>query len=90
MTKANPGLLARLSRIEGQLGGIRRMVENERYCIDILTQIQAVKAAIKRVEEEVLKEHAATCVADAIKSGNAKNQQKKFSELVALISRYGR
>lgn len=90
MTKANPGLLARVSRIEGQLGGIHRMIENERYCIDILTQIQAVKAALKRVEEEVLKEHAATCVADAIKSGNAKNQQKKFSELVTLISRYGR
>lgn len=90
MTKANPGLLARVSRIEGQLGGIHRMIENERYCIDILTQIQAVKAALKRVEEEVLKEHAATCVADAIKGGNAKNQQKKFSELVTLISRYGR
>jgi DNA-binding FrmR family transcriptional regulator len=90
MTKMNPKLVARISRIEGQVRGVARMIEDERYCIDILTQIQAIKAALKRVEEEVLKEHAASCVASAIKSGNAKDQQKKFSELVDLIGRYGR
>lgn len=90
MTKANPKLLSRVARIEGQIRGIGRMIEEERYCIDVLTQMQAVKAALKRVEEEILKEHAVTCVAGAIKSGNARDQQKKFSELVELISRYGR
>jgi CsoR family transcriptional regulator, copper-sensing transcriptional repressor len=90
MTKPNPKLLSRVARIEGQIRGIGRMIEEQRYCIEVLTQMQAVKAALKRVEEEILKEHAANCVAGAIKSGNARDQQKKFSELVELISRYGK
>lgn len=90
MTRSNPKLIARVSRIEGQVRGVARMIEDERYCIDILNQIQAIKAALKRVEQEILKEHAATCVAAAIKSGNAKDQQKKFSELSELFGRYGR
>ena len=89
MVKPAKALLARLARIEGQVRGVARMVEDERYCIDVLNQIQAIKAALKRVETEVLKGHAARCVADAIKSGNAKNQTKKFSELVELMSHYG-
>ncbi len=90
MTKPDPKLLSRVARIEGQVRGVARMIEEERYCIDVLTQIQAIKAALKRVEEEILKGHAASCVASAIKSGNAKDQTKKFSELVELIGRYGR
>ena len=86
----NPKLLTRLRRIEGQVRGVARMVEEERYCIDILNQIQAVKAALERVEAEVLKSHAAHCVAHAIKSGNAKDQTQKFTELVELFSRYGK
>lgn len=82
-------LLTRLVRIEGQVRGVARMVEEDRYCIDILTQIQAVKAALKKVEEQVLKGHAAHCVADAIKSGNAKDQTEKFNELVELFGKYG-
>ena len=70
--------------------GVARMVEEERYCIDILNQIQAVKAALRRVEEEVLKGHAAHCVAHAIKSGDARDQKKKFDELVELFARYGK
>lgn len=66
------------------------MVEDERYCIDILNQVQAIKAALRKVEEEVLKSHAAHCVAQAIKSGNAKEQSQKFSELVELFGRYGK
>ena len=80
----------RLSRIEGQVRGIARMVKEDRYCIDILIQMQAIKAALKRVEEQVLKDHAAHCVAHAIKSGSAKDQTQKFSELVDLFSRYGK
>jgi DNA-binding FrmR family transcriptional regulator len=66
------------------------MIEEDRYCIDILNQMQAVKSALKRVEEEILKNHASHCVAHAIKSGNARDQTKKFSELVELFGRYGR
>lgn len=90
MAQANRTLLTRLARVEGQVRGVARMVEEDRYCIDILNQMQAVKAALKRVEEEILKNHAAHCVAHAIKSGNVKDQTKKFSELVELVSRYGK
>jgi len=88
--KTNPKLSARLARIEGQVRGVERMVEDGRYCIDILNQLQAVKAALRRVEEELLKGHAAHCVAHAIKGGDAKDQTKKFAELVELMSRYGK
>ena len=80
--------LNRLKRIEGQVRGIARMIEDDRYCIDVLTQIQAVKAALKRVESEVLKDHASRCVEDAITSGHADEQREKFDELVDLIGRY--
>ena len=90
MTKSTSKLSMRLSRIEGQVRGIARMVKEDRYCIDILIQMQAIKAALKRVEEQVLKDHAAHCVAHAIKSGSAKDQTQKFSELVDLFSRYGK
>jgi DNA-binding FrmR family transcriptional regulator len=90
MTKPDRKIVTRLSRIEGQVRGIARMIEDERYCIDILTQMQAVKAAFKKVEEEILKNHAASCVAHAIKSGSAKDQTRKFNELVELFGRYGR
>jgi len=90
LAQANRTLLTRLARVEGQVRGVARMVEEDRYCIDILNQMQAVKAALKRVEEEILKNHAAHCVAHAIKSGNVKDQTKKFSELVELVSRYGK
>ncbi len=88
--KHDPKLRIRLNRIEGQVRGIARMVQEDRYCIDILNQIQAIKAALKRVEEEVLKGNAAHCIANAIKSGNAKEQTEKFSELVELFGRYGK
>ena len=90
MTKHEPKLLTRLARVEGQVRGVARMVEEERYCIDILNQIQAIKAALGRVEAEVLKGHAAHCVAHAIKSGNMRDQKQKFEELVELFSRYGK
>ena len=90
MAKHDPKLLFRLNRVEGQVRGVARMVEEDRYCIDILNQIQAIKAALKRVEEGVLKGHAAHCVANVIKSGNAKEQTQKFAELVELFGRYGK
>jgi DNA-binding FrmR family transcriptional regulator len=85
--RQDPKLLSRLKRIEGQVRGVARMVEEERYCIDILNQTMAIKAALSRVEQEVLKGHAAHCIRQAVESGNAKDQTRKFAELVELISR---
>ncbi|HEY8950274.1 MAG TPA: metal-sensitive transcriptional regulator [Rhizomicrobium sp.] len=90
MTQKDPKLISRLSRIEGQVRGVARMVEEERYCIDVLDQIQAIKAALKKVEEQILKDHSAHCVAHAIKSGKPDEQRKKFDELVELFGRYSR
>lgn len=90
MTHKDPKLLSRLSRIEGQVRGVARMVEEERYCIDVLDQIQAIKAALKKVEEEILKSHSAHCVAHAIHSGDVEDQKQKFAELVELFGRYTR
>ena len=77
----------RLVRIEGQVRGLARMVEDDRYCIDIVTQISAVRAALKRVEEEVLRDHVGHCVEHAIASGNAKDQREKIAELIELLAR---
>ncbi len=77
--------LNRLARIEGQVRGIARMIEQDRYCIDVLRQIQAVRAALGKVESQVLKDHAACCVAEAIASGDVGEQKAKFEELVDLF-----
>lgn len=79
--------LKRLSRIEGQVRGIARMIEEERYCIDILTQIRAVQAALRRVEGEVLKDHMTHCVEHAIASGDKIDQRAKLAELLTLLDR---
>ncbi len=89
MTKPNSKLLSRLARIEGQVRGVARMIAEERYCIDVLDQIQAIKAALKKVEEQILKAHVDNCVAHAITAGDAADQRKKFAELVELLGRYG-
>jgi DNA-binding FrmR family transcriptional regulator len=77
----------RLARIEGQVRGLQTMVEEDRYCIDIVTQISAVRAALRRVEEEVLKDHVAHCVEHAISSGNKADRREKIAELMAVIGR---
>jgi DNA-binding FrmR family transcriptional regulator len=81
---------ATLSRIAGQVRGIARMIEEDRYCIDILQQTQAVKAAIARAESEILKAHAASCVDSTIASGNVKAKRAKVSELIDLFDRLKR
>jgi DNA-binding FrmR family transcriptional regulator len=83
-------IVNRLHRIEGQVAGVARMVEDERYFIDILTQLQAVKAALSKAEDAILADHAAHCVAAAIKSGNEEDQRAKFSELVDLFGKVKR
>jgi DNA-binding FrmR family transcriptional regulator len=85
-----PKLLNRLNRIEGQVRGIVRMVEEDRYCIDVLTQVQAVRAALVRVETEMLKEHLGHCIEGAIVSGDKAEQRRKASELIQLLERGAR
>lgn len=80
----------RLSRIEGQVRGVAKMVEDDRYCIDIITQIAAVRAALRRAEDEILKDHVAHCVEHAVSSGDKADQRDKIAELVALIGRVER
>jgi DNA-binding FrmR family transcriptional regulator len=82
------GQLERLRRIEGQVGGLVRMVEQERYCVDILTQIRAARAALRRVEEAVLRDHVEHCVALAIRSGDPTEQEKKVDELLDVLARF--
>ena len=80
----------RLNRIEGQVRGLARMVEEDRYCIDIVTQISAVRAALRRAEEEILRDHVGHCVEHAIASGNKGDQRKKISEIIDVLSRSDR
>lgn len=82
--------MKRLARIEGQVRGIGRMIEEERYCIDILHQLQAIKSALARVEDAILNDHAATCIEAAIASGDEAEQREKFGELVELIAKVKR
>ena len=79
--------LARLARVEGQVRGIARMVEEDRYCVDILTQTAAVRSALRAIERLVLENHAHHCVQGAIDSGDPAEQRAKFNELVALLQK---
>ena len=82
--------IKKLNRIEGQVRGLARMLEEERYCIDIVTQIEAVRAALRRVEEDVLREHVAHCVEHAIASGDKADQRRKVAELMDVMGRVAR
>lgn len=85
--EAKTGTLKRLNRIAGQVRGLAGMVEDDRYCIDILTQLSAVRAALRKVEDEILRDHVNHCVAGAIKSGNKNEQRKKVEELMEVFAR---
>jgi CsoR family transcriptional regulator, copper-sensing transcriptional repressor len=84
-TKAS--CLKRLNRIEGQVRGLIGMIGDERYCIDVITQVAAVRAALKRVEEEVLKDHVSHCVEHAISGGDPKEQREKITELMRVLGK---
>lgn len=91
MTKDNiTAKLNRLKRIEGQVRGIAKMVEEDRYCMDILHRMQAVKSALAKVESQILKDHAACCVSEAIATGDPEEQREKFDELVDLFEKMKR
>ncbi len=79
--------LDRLARLEGQVRGVARMVEEDRYCVDILAQTAAVRSAVRGVERLVLENHAHHCVEAAIENGDPEEQREKFNELIALLQK---
>jgi DNA-binding FrmR family transcriptional regulator len=85
-----PKLLSRLSRIEGRVRGGARMIEEGRYCIDVLNQLHAVRAALVRVESQMLTDHLGHCIEAALVGGDAKEQRKKAAELIELVERAAR
>lgn len=88
--EAKNAVLKRLGRIEGQVRGVAGMVGDGRYCIDIMTQLAAIRAALRRVEEEVLRDHVAHCVEHAIEHGDANEQREKIAEIIDVLGRSGR
>ncbi|MFO8065342.1 MAG: metal-sensitive transcriptional regulator [Spirochaetota bacterium] len=88
--KQKEKVAARLRRIEGQIGGIRNMIEEDRYCIDILNQTSAVVSALRGVEDLVMQNHLNTCVVDAIKSDDEANQEEKLNEVMEVIGKFRR
>lgn len=89
-TSTKTQCLKRLSRIEGQVRGLQGMIDADRYCIDVITQIAAVRAALRRVEEAVLEDHVGHCVEHAIRSGNPEEQRRKVAELLDVLRRADR
>ena len=89
-TDTKAAVLKRLSRIEGQVRGVARMVDEDRYCIDVVTQISAVRAALRRAEEEILRDHVAHCVEHAIASGDKRDQRQKIAEIMDVLGRADR
>jgi len=81
-------VVARLRRVEGQVAGIRRMVENDAYCVDVLLQLSAAQGALGQAGKVVLSNHIETCVADAFETGDAAERSEKIEELVDVFARY--
>ena len=77
-----------LKKIEGQIRGIQKMIEERRYCVDIITQIQSIIGALHRVENEIFKKHLEGCVVNAIKGKSERERQLKISEVVELVSKF--
>ncbi|HEY3541615.1 MAG TPA: metal-sensitive transcriptional regulator [Gaiellaceae bacterium] len=89
-TAGKDALVKRLHRIEGQVRGIENMVEDDRYCIDILTQIGAVSTALESLAFKLLEDHVRHCVAGALASGDAEDAREKTEELLAAVQRFAR
>jgi len=77
-----------LRKIEGQIRGIQRMIEEKRYCVDIITQLHSIVGALYRVEEEVFKKHIDGCMVNALRGKSETEKQKKITEIVDLVSRF--
>jgi DNA-binding FrmR family transcriptional regulator len=90
LSETKSACLKRLKRIEGQVRGVARMIEADRYCIDVVNQVSAIRAALARVENEIVRDHVSHCVEHAIQSGDASEQRRKVSELIDALGRMGR
>lgn len=82
--------IARMKRIEGQARGIAKMMEEDRYCIDILQQMSATEAALRSAKAKVLAIHAGHCIEEAVVNGDKESQRAKFGELIELFGKMGR
>ena len=80
--------LQRLRRVEGQIRGVIKMIEDKRYCMDILQQTRAISAALKAVENNIMEDHMKSCVATALESNNKKEQANKIKEVIEVISKF--
>ena len=86
---SHEGQLKRLSKIEGQIKGVRKMIEDQRYCVDIISQIKAVVGALDKVQMGVLEKHVHHCVGESLESKNPQNFEEKVEELVRVLARMG-
>jgi DNA-binding FrmR family transcriptional regulator len=82
--------LVRLRRIEGQIRGVQKMIEEKRYCVDILTQISSIVGAIKGVEENILERHLKGCVHQSFAKGNKEDRTKKIDEVIEVLKKFRR
>ena len=78
----------RLSKVEGQIRGIRKMIDEDRYCIDVLSQTRAVTAAMRKIEDLIMEQHLNTCVLNSMKSGDKEDQKEKISEIMDVLSKF--
>jgi len=86
--KQKEDVLKRLNKVEGQIRGINKMVTEDRYCIDILTQTRAVVSAIRKVEELIMKQHLHSCVTTSMRSNNEEDKANKINEVMDMLSRF--
>ncbi len=86
--KQKEDVLKRLNKVEGQIRGINKMVTEDRYCIDILTQTRAVVSAIRKVEELIMKQHLYSCVTTSMRSNNAEDKVNKINEVMDMLSKF--
>ena len=87
---ARQDLLLRLRRVEGQVRGVQKMVEDERYCPDVLVQMSAIHESLRAVERALMKDHLQHCATEALRSGDAKQAQRTYDELTELFYRHAR
>ncbi len=82
--------LVRLKKIEGQVRGVQKMIEGGRYCVDIITQLQSITAAIAGLQEQILRRHLEHCVTDAMRSGSETEKQEKITEIIGILKNFRR
>ncbi len=89
-SETKQSVVIRLARVEGQVRGLNQMVEQDRYCLDVVTQVRAARAALAKIEQIVLADHLSSCVEHAILSGDPEQQRQKVAELIEVFSKSDR